>query len=75
MDRDLFEESYGEVVVMGVMKKEKWWARIRIDLGHDVQRGKLDYPVKGLIHNGAVRSFLREAGVCFVRVRAILTLP
>ena len=33
--------------------------KVRIDLGHVVQRGNLDYPypVKGLIHNGAVRSF------------------
>ena len=38
----------------------------RIGLGHGVQRGNIDYPVKGLIHNGAVRSFfffLREASV------------
>ena len=31
--------------------------KVRIGLGHVVQRGNLDYPVKGLIHNGAVRSF------------------
>ena len=54
-----------KVVVMGLVQKE-WWPRGRIGrgLGHRVQRGKHDYPVKGLIHNGAVRSFfLREAGV------------
>lgn len=58
-------ESLEEVVVMGVMmKKEEWWARMirRIGLGHGVQRGNLDYPVKGLIHNGAVRSFCARRG-------------
>lgn len=58
-----------EVTVMGVVKKE-WWARIRIriDLDHRVQRWNLDYPVKGLIHNGAVRSFFFFARrACFVR--------
>lgn len=66
-------ESLEEVVMMGVMKKEEWWPRIRIGLGHGVQRGNLDYPVKGLIHNGAVRSFCaRRACARFVRVRAII---
>ena len=58
-----------KVVVMGMVQKE-WWPRGRIGrgLGHRVQRGKHDYPVKGLIHNGAVRSFFFCARrVCFVR--------
>lgn len=72
-------ESLEEVVVMGVMmKKEEWWARIirRIGLGHGVQRGNLDYPVKGLIHNGCGTLLLREARrACarFVRVRSTTT--
>ena len=41
--------------------------KVRIDLGHVVQRGNLDYPVKGLIHNGAVRSFFCARRACFVR--------
>ena len=50
--------------------------KVRIGLGHVVQRGNLDYPVKGLIHNGAVRSFFfffcaRRA--CFVRKKSAVS--
>ena len=32
-------------------------------LGHGVQRGNLDYPVNGLIHNGGYAPFCASAGV------------
>ena len=46
--------------------------KVRIGLGHVVRRGNLDYPVKGLIHNGAVRSFFCARRACFVRKSAVL---